>query len=200
MKATYQKLVILAKAEPKQSIALGVVTVLAAGVLGARRVRSGSDALAQNPETSTAEVLEDREGAPAKPRPKVIVASADPITRDLFVPRPEDFPPPVQTEPISTETSKSATRSDDKTNRANILPQMTAEARVLAESSDLTLRSTVVGNDPIAVIEVRRTGTPGRVVLRVGESVLGFRLVRVVNRQAVFEKDGVEVELALPMH
>jgi len=200
MKLTYQKLIILAKAEPKQSITLGVVTVLALGFWARTAVRSGSEAMAEDPATTSGEVLESASGLQDKPRPVVIVASADPITRDLFVPRPEDFPPPVQTEPISTLASKSPTRSDDKTNRANTLPKMTAEERVLAESSDLTLRSTVVGNDPIAVIEVSRTGSPGRVVLRLGDSVLGFRLVRVVNRQAVFEKDGVEVELTLPKH
>lgn len=199
MRATVHKLVILAKAEPKQSITLGVVTVLALGLWARAATQNGSRAMAASG-GSTDAVEQDREQARAAAREVVVIDGAHPITRDLFTPRPEDFPPPVQTEPIAAAASKSPTGSDDKTNEANSLPQLTPEARVLAESGALTLRSTVVGADPIAVIEVRRSGTPERAVLRVGDSVIGFRLVRVVNRHAVVEKDGVEVELTLPMH
>lgn len=199
MRANVHKLLILAKAEPKQSITLGVVTVVALGLWARAATQSGSRAMADGGGVADT-TLEDREQSSRASRETVVIDGAHPITRDLFTPRPEDFPPPVQTEPITGAASKSATGSDDKTNEANSLPQLTPEARVLAESGALTLRSTVVGADPIAVIEVRRSGSPERAVLRIGDSVLGFRLVRVVNRHAVVEKDGVEVKLTLPMH
>lgn len=200
MKAQYQKLVILAKSEPKQSIALAVLLVIALGFWARSLAKSGSNAMASTGGSASQQVLEDQKSSALKPRPRVIVTGADPITRDLFVPRPEDFPPPVQTEPIDARASKSPTGSDDKTNKAQGLPRLTPEARVLAEAGELTLRSTVVGADPIAVIEHLREGKTQRTVLRVGDTVRGFRLVRVVDRRVVIEKDGIEVVLTLPIN
>ncbi len=197
MRNTIQKMVILAKAEPKQSITLGVVTILALGFWARTTVKQGADAHASSGNTtSTAEVRENNTAD--EQRERIVIASADTTSRDLFLPRPEDFPPPVQPEPSHDETSKSATGSDDKTSETKALTVVTRRQRVLEEARELTLRSTVVGAEPIAVLESRLSGSPERVVLRAGESAFGFTLLRVTNRKAALEKDGVEVELTIP--
>lgn len=201
MRATAQKLVILAKAERKQSITLGVLILFGIGFWARAAIKPNSIASAATSEDTAATATEFREpGSNTPEKLRIVVSGADPLTRDLFLPRPEDFPPPVQTDPSLGDGAKSADRSDDNTLGANTLPRLTVEERVLQESQRLTLRSTVVGAEPIAVVEVKRTGSPERVILRTGDTVLGFTLVRVVNRRAVFEKEGIEVTLALPMH
>ncbi len=201
MRATAQKLVILAKAERKQSITLAILVLLALGLWARAAVKPNSVASAAQPAQTDAQQGQFREpNAENNTRQSVVIHNNDPLTRDLFLPRPEDFPPPVQTEPTPLTDAKSDEGTDDNTHGRNSLPQLTTEERVLEESRALTLRSTVVGAEPIAVVEINTPGSPGRVVLRAGESVLGFTLVRVVDRNAVFKKEGVEVKLTLPMH
>ena len=204
MKATFQKLVILAKAEKKQSITLGVLVVAAMGLWLRAAVKSGDDAPTGQQASDTAGAGSSAVTGPTlieiKDFKTVALRAPGPMTRDVFVPRPEDFPPPAQPEPVDTAPAKSTTGNDDKTNELQELqPQTTAE-RVQEEAQQLRLRSTVVGAHSIAIIETSVAGEDARVVLKVGQSVEGFTLIRVLNRSAVLEKEGIEVTLSLPLY
>ncbi|MHC4717051.1 MAG: hypothetical protein ACYS5V_08790 [Planctomycetota bacterium] len=65
--------------------------------------------------------------------------------------------------------------------------QRTRESNIRAEARSLSLTSTVMGMSPMAVINGR--------VLRVGQTIIGFRLVSVSSRKCALMKDGVTVEL-----
>jgi len=198
VRETYQKLVILLQADKKQSIALGLLLVLALGFWARAALKSRSSASASGGAVATSSNQSDGEDSEKVILPRAVIALDPPITRDLFVPRPEDFPPPVQTEPTHTEAEKSNTRRDDNTTTQNTLPRLTPEQRVRDEARELTLRSTVVGSEPIAVIESTLGSKPTRRVLTIGGVFEGFTLRAVVNRSVVMEKDGVTVTLTIP--
>lgn len=199
MRLTIQKLIILAKAEKKQSITLAVLCVMALGLWARAAMQGPAAASAASPRADRESKKAENTDRP-KPRETIVLPAVPTLARDLFVPRPEDFPRPAQTEPLHPEAEKSDTGNDDNMNQGNQLPRLSTAERVREESKRLTLRSTVVGADPIAVIETENAGKTERLVLRLGASVDGFTLRAVHNRQAVFEKDGVLVELAIPLH
>lgn len=65
--------------------------------------------------------------------------------------------------------------------------------RVEKEASALRLRSTLLGGSPLAVIERAESGAARRQVARLGESVEGFRVIRIDAHEIEVEKDGVRV-------
>lgn len=65
--------------------------------------------------------------------------------------------------------------------------------RVEKEASALRLRSTLLGGNPLAVIERAESGAARRQVARLGESVEGFRVIRIDAHEIEVEKDGVRV-------
>lgn len=199
MRATYQKLLILLKADKQKSIVLGALLVLALGFWARAALKSRSSASASAGQTAKATGgSESAEASEPEPRPLAVIALDGPITRNLFVPRPEDFPPPAQTEPTHAEAEKSSPRRDDNTTTQNTLPRLTLEERVRGQARELTLRSTVVGSEPIAVVESTAGGKTVRRVLKMGGVIDGFTLRSVVNRSVVMEKGGVEVTLTIP--
>lgn len=200
MHPSIQKFIILAKAEKKQTVTLGVLVVLALGMWARAAVKSGNQAEASAPaSSSSAETTSAKNKAAAEPAPVVIVPPAPSLARDLFLPRSEDFARPVQTEPRAESGAKSALDTDDNIPDRNNLPRLTPDQQIRSEARRLTLRSTVVGNEPIAVVEADVSGTTERIVLRVGESAFGFTLLGVHNRSARLEKGGVVVELTIPL-
>lgn len=65
--------------------------------------------------------------------------------------------------------------------------------RIEEEASALRLRSTLLGGNPLAVIERPEGGGARRQVARLGESVEGFRVIRIDAHEIEVEKDGVRV-------
>mgnify|MGYP001241432733 CR=1 FL=1 len=68
-------------------------------------------------------------------------------------------------------------------------------ARVEAEAEKLRLRSTLLGANPLAVIERSEGGEAKRRVARPGEQIDGFRVVRIEAHLVELEKDGVRIVL-----
>lgn len=203
MRATIQKIIILAKAERKQSITLAVLVVAALGMWARAAVKQGSQAQASQQDTaSVAQTASPTASAAVeiKRYETITLEQATPLSRDLFAPRPEDFPPPVQMEQAQAEPAKSASGSDDNTTSLQGLQPQTETERVQEEARSLRLRSTVVGNESIAIIETTLAGSAARVVLRVGDPVQGFTLKEVLSRSVVLEKNGIEVTLSLPLY
>ena len=129
MRATYQKLLILLKADKQKSIVLGALLVLALGFWARAALKSRSSASASAGQTAKATGgSESAEASEPEPRPLAVIALDGPITRNLFVPRPEDFPPPAQTEPTHAEAEKSSPRRDDNTTTQNTLPRLTPKS------------------------------------------------------------------------
>jgi len=196
-------MIILAKAERKQSITLGALVLAALGLWARAAVKPGSEAQAAEQDAASGSTAPSST-APATVEVKhyktIILERSSSLSRDLFAPRPEDFPPPVQTEQAQPETAKSAAGSDDNTKTLQGLQPQTEAERVQEEARGLRLRSTVVGNESIAIIETTLAGTPARVVLRVGDPVQGFTLKSVLSRSVVLEKNGIEVTLSLPLY
>lgn len=199
MHPAIQKLIIRAKAEKKQTATLGVLIVLALGMWARAAVKSGNQASASSSTSAAAQSTESAKEPASKPAPVVIVPPAPSLGRDLFLPRSEDFALPVQTEPDAAGGAKSALNRDDNTPDRKNLPRLTPEQQIRSEAGRLTLRSTVVGNEPIAVVEADVSGKTERTVLRVGDSAYGFTLLGVHNRSARLEKGGVVVELTIPL-
>jgi hypothetical protein len=195
-------LIIKAKAEKKQTAALLILTVMAIGLWARGAAQSNSSAQAGQTESTSTASDASASGAAGGERARefVTVPPTAALSRDLFLPRAEDFARPPQTDPGEALGAKSARDHDEKTPDPESLPRVTLEERVREQAGRLTLRSTVVGTDPIAVIETEASGQTERVVLRMGETGFGFTLRGVRHRTATLEKDGVVVELTIPLH
>jgi len=199
MHPAVQKIVIRLRAEKKQAVILAVLTIAALGLWARGAATSNSQAAAASSGAQTTQPAET--DAPASREREIVAApAAPPLSRDLFLPRAEDFARPPQTEPARAVEAKSARNHDDNMPDPQTLPRVTLEEQVREHASRLTLRSTVVGTDPIAVIETDDSAQTERVVLRVGESAFGFTLRDVRHRTATLEKDGVMVRLTIPLH
>lgn len=72
-------------------------------------------------------------------------------------------------------------------------PPEDPRALVESEAAGLRLRSTLLGGNPLAVIERAEGGATRRQVARLGESVEGFRVIRIEAHEIEVEKDGVRV-------
>lgn len=108
-------------------------------------------------------------------------ASHSAITRDLFALKEDLFPPRQQAVPVAVLSN---TKGDaDKPAEKSIEHVVQAQARALI------LQSTIVSDDPIAIIN----GT----VLRVGDSINGFRVVSISPRGCTMKKRGVTVFLEM---
>jgi len=107
-------------------------------------------------------------------------ASHSAITRDLFALNEDLFPPRQQAVPVAVLSN---TKGDADKAEESIEHVVQAQARALI------LQSTIVSEDPIAIIN----GT----VLRVGDSINGFRVVSISPRGCTMKKRGVTVFLEM---
>ncbi len=111
-------------------------------------------------------------------------------TRDIFALDPEKFPEPAQPEQSAEVTPKS-----DAPNVEAESAESLAERKVLEEADHLRLKSTILGSNPIAVIESPQKGKTRSVVLGVGDEVDGFTVIEIQRFSVLIEKNGVRVEL-----
>ncbi len=99
------------------------------------------------------------------------------ITRDIFATNPKYFPPgKIDGVPVEFASVK----TDD----------VAAEREaILARARELTLQSTMLSATPTAIIEGQ--------VLRVGETINGYKVVEIGPRQCTLEKNGIRVSIAM---
>ena len=116
------------------------------------------------------------------------------ITRDLFRPNADFFPPqePQAATVVGRETeagwfaqvgqwvAQSQAGNEDDTLRLSALR---------AQASILSLQSTMLGNSPTALINGK--------VLRVGDWISDFRLKKITSTSVIVSKDGVDIELQM---
>jgi hypothetical protein len=132
--------------------------------------------------------------------PVVRLAAIPPLTRNLFLASERHFPYPAQTEGSGGTPAKSPVGTDEKSEEE--IERALAEERVRLvneEAAGLRLRSTMLGTSPLAVVESAKGARGGSAVLRVGQAFEGFTLVEVHRESAILEKDGVRVEIRLPL-
>lgn len=132
--------------------------------------------------------------------PVVRLAAIPPLSRNLFLASERHFPYPAQTEASSGTPAKSPDGTDEKSEEE--IERALAEERarlVNKEASGLRLRSTMLGTSPVAVVESGKGARGGSAVLRVGQTFEGFTLVEVHRESAILEKNGVRVEIRLPL-
>jgi len=194
---------VMVTADKRKAAVLGVL-LLVAVVMWLRMVMvSGgpSAAKASSIARATAQEFENKsdssDGAGGYERlPIVNIPPVAPLKRDLFAPGPAFGPQPFQTDQTEGGRPKSATRTDDNSAVSPELRRQELERVVREEASRLQLSSTMVGVNPIAVIQVG--GAKGtRAVLGIGDSVDGFELIEVSSRTVILMKDDVRVELSL---
>jgi hypothetical protein len=103
------------------------------------------------------------------------------ISRDLFAVDIDQFPPKERSAPVSVLPADVPASPPDG--------QESADRVVQAQARALILQSTVVSEDPIAIVNGR--------VLRVGDLINGFQVVLISSRGCTLEKRGVKVLLEM---
>jgi len=201
IKQRYAEFIVLLTSDKKKASVLAILLVVAVGLMGKLMLTSKpTSASAAGGQPSSAgssdlsgEVTADA-GSEFEILPLVMLPQTGPLTRDLFAPGPEFRRQPLQTDQPEDSGPKSASGSDDKTPVSPELRRLELERAVREEASRLHLSSTMVGSNPIAVIQ--QDGKDGeRTILRIGESIDGFELLEVSARNAVLNKNGIRVEL-----
>lgn len=129
------------------------------------------------------------------PSSRVISLAPTPrLSRNLFSLDESYFPRPAQTEqPRVSSKGSSAPVIEARLENADELKARSV-ARVEEQARSLRLRSIVLGQNPIAVIESKDRA---RNVVRIGQAIDGLTLMEVVTNSVVLEMDGVRVRLSL---
>ncbi len=183
-------------ADKKKVIVLSSLGAVALA-LGARAVFSGGDrrpSAARVTQVSTATQssqavvvntidAETRFRALADALPAPVQASS--TARDLFALNPEHFPHSAEPDPPKDASAKSAPQSDDDAVR---------RAAIARDAESIRLKSTVVGDRPVAVINLGGITGNREVLARVGDTVSGFTVVSIEARRVVLERDGERIE------
>jgi hypothetical protein len=182
--------------DPKKASILGVLALVFL-IVGVREVAcrigspsSGSAATARASDgAGTTSLRRTASAVQAPGLPKGLGPRADSsapvqkatVDRDIFTPNVAYFPVEDKSKPA---TVVSAAQAVDPTAEAEA-----AKLQVQAQAKALSLQSTVVGAVPTAIINGR--------VLRVGDWVSDFQIVRINSRSCQLEKSGIRVMLEM---
>lgn len=186
-----ERLVAELKHDKKKAVLLGVLAVVAvvlvfqqlasltpsesqASTGGASASSSGQSELARAASSGGSHRMTDS----AHRRNEYLQTMDRTIDRDLFAPNSQYFAPP--------EDSSSPATSSEKT------PEQLEQERwqaIRLQAKGLTLRSTIVGNEPTAVIN--------GMVLHKGDWVAGFEVTEIRPRSCTVRKDDVAVVLKM---
>ena len=190
---------ILVMADRKKAgalVALGAVLLFTMGRqlwdVGPRRA-SGND-------TSENEILDPSRRAITLDElrvegPMIDVSAPSRVERNVFGFDARSFPDPSQSAPSSGFGEKSEPEAVESPREAERARAEQIARMVREEAGGLRLKSTLMGPNPMAVIEYGTRGRATAKTLRVGDQVEGFTLVHVEVSRVVIEKHGVEVEL-----
>ena len=113
-------------------------------------------------------------------RPMVYLSLADQVERDLFALNPQLFPPTEEQPGLAV---------DDGDDEGDASPDSQVR-RVRAEAAEvLSLQSTLQGAEPLALINGE--------LMKVGDKVHGFTVIKIGSRRVTLRKDGVNVHLEM---
>ena len=126
------------------------------------------------PITTAAEAVVAAEAA-ALARPVIDVELTERLDRDLFALNPALFTPINDGDSEEVEEKSGAKPSDE----------MSRPLAIRTEAAELKLATTMLGSRPRALINGQ--------VLSVGDTVDGFKLLRILHRKVVVEKNGIRV-------
>lgn len=201
-KQLHEAMVILA-ADKKKAVFLGSLLFVAIGLWIRTALLTGppqAQGAGANITNGSGSADPDRAGAPLNsegeigvPRQIVRFPQAQPLTRDLFALSDTLLALSAQTDQARPNDPKSSHGIDDKFNQRRPESAAARTKRIHDEAGQLSLRSTMTGSNPVAVI-AQRADMLGAVV-RMGEEIAGFTLVRVRAREVEIEKEGVSVTL-----
>lgn len=179
------------KRDPKKAAILGILVVvfLIVGVREvARRAGSPGSSSAATVTTSAQPAANTTAGAAAGHKALESKGAGESydlavlrVSRDIFTPDEEYFPAP---EPKTREKPK------PKPGLRVMDPNAAAQAarlQVIAQAATLVLQTTVIGERPTALIN-------GRIV-RIGDTIAGFKVVDINSRSCQLERDGIRVAL-----
>ncbi len=198
MNQKIQELIIAAKSDPKKSGVLGAL-MLALAVLGAKQFLGAepNKAAAQDAVDAVRnEVLGLSDiGSIVVSGPSIEVPATEGRMRDLFRFDQHHFPAPVLDGEDVERSGKSDVSTDDP-KPVDADPAASELERIRAEAERFRLTSTLLGSNPIALIDLVTGRNEKRsFMLRIGEDVRGFTLVSVSHRAAVIEYDGHQFTL-----
>jgi len=115
------------------------------------------------------------------PAANLTVQSGKAITRDLFAIDVDAFPPKQQAAPASVVADAAPTGGQNQ--------DQTQERVIQAQARALVIQSTVVSDDPIAIINGR--------VLRIGDWVNGFQVKSITAQGCALQKGDTRVFLEM---
>jgi len=161
----------------KKKLALMILLLVVAVVLWLRMSFSQSP---QSVSASSGDVTATASAARPAPQTLLIdehvaVELTDTLERDLFAMNASFFTPINHGDSEEGEEKSGPEPSDD----------MTRSLSVRTEAAELELDTTMTGAKPRAMIN--------GVLLKPGDTVEGFKLLRILHRKVVVEKDGVRV-------
>ena len=201
MKRKVQEFWVLAR-EEKQKLGVLVVLFAVLGGLGVRTLVSGGPRSASASEggaeaaKSTTDLAIEKLNAE---RSGTFIRTVRPerLERNLFSLDGRFFPEaaqPLQVDEVEVSAVTVEVQSVDEpaVTRGPTLAELIEE-----EADRLRLRSTMVGSNAIAVIEIDSGSGGERLVLGVGQLIEGFRVEEIRATIVVLEKQGVRVELRL---
>ena len=97
--------------------------------------------------------------------------------------------------PHPQKSNRSPVREAVESPRADVVGQEKLARLVREEAESLRLKSTLMGPNPMAVIESSISGQRVSRTLRPGDRIDGFLLLTVESRLVVLEKHGERIEL-----
>ncbi|HUS91858.1 MAG TPA: hypothetical protein VM695_08410 [Phycisphaerae bacterium] len=183
------------KRDPKKAVILGLLFAVLAIIGGVELARRMGPATAGAAVARTGGAAEPRTTRPGGETPSDGTASATEgaeqpgrpiralspvVDRDLFTPNPALYP--LAQAPKAAP--KMVTPVEDPAAQ-----EMARRQAIVAQAQALTLQSTVIGAVPTAIINGQ--------VLRTGEEINGFEVVRIDAHCCVVEKEGLQVALEM---
>ncbi|MCA9293383.1 MAG: hypothetical protein KDA20_06185 [Phycisphaerales bacterium] len=190
---------VMVTSDKRKSVVLGTLTLVLIVVIG-RALVDGGPARA----SATSSSASRRERIFSGEVSKIVLDTSGELipvqrpiktSRNVFQLNPAVFPPPLQTDPSTSLPPNSRTNYADENPENPDRVRAAAEQEAQQQLARLRLRSTVLGNRPLALIEVVSGRSSHRTWARPGDPVGAFTLVRVETRSVVLELNGVEYEL-----
>ena len=127
--------------------------------------------------------------------PEVLIERAPNPERNVFGFDERYFPIPAPAEDLGPEDSPKDESDQDDNTEAQPSQEELRAALVAEAERRIEVKSTLVGSNPVAVIEVIDNGKRERRVVGIDQAVDGFIVRRVTAHGVVLERDGVLIEI-----
>ena len=199
-----QEMWVAASAE-KHKLGVLVVMLAVLGGLGVRALVSGGPRTAaasggeQAGTTKNDEALAFLEIESERSGRFITAPTPARLERNLFALDPRFFPEPEQPEQVDKVPPREVSAGGESDDVPAEASGPTREELIREEALGFKLGSTVVGSNPIAVIERAGQSKGERMVVGVGDEFEGFRVVEIRSKVVVLEKETVRVTLRLAL-